>query len=158
MDAEAVEAYLTSLQDQICGELEAIDGGATFATESWDRPEGGGGISRVLAEGDVIEKGGVNFSHVVGAGMPASATQHRPELAGRSFRAMGVSLVIHPRNPHAPTSHANVRMFMAEKPGEEPVWWMGGGFDLTPYYGYEEDAVHWHATAKAACDPFGEDV
>ena len=153
MDAEAVEAYLTSLQDQICGGLEAIDGSATFATESWDRPEGGGGISRVLAEGDVIEKGGVNFSHVVGAGMPASATQHRPELAGRSFRAMGVSLVIHPRNPHAPTSHANVRMFMAEKPGEEPVWWMGGGFDLTPYYGYEEDAVHWHATAKAACDP-----
>ena len=158
MDAEAVEAYLTSLQDQICRGLEAIDGSATFATESWDRPEGGGGISRVLAEGDVIEKGGVNFSHVVGAGMPASATQHRPELAGRSFRAMGVSLVIHPRNPHAPTSHANVRMFMAEKPGEEPVWWMGGGFDLTPYYGYEEDAVHWHATAKAACDPFGEDV
>ena len=99
MDAEAVEAYLTSLQDQICGELEAIDGGATFATESWDRPEGGGGISRVLAEGDVIEKGGVNFSHVVGAGMPASATQHRPELAGRSFRAMGVSLVIHPPQP-----------------------------------------------------------
>ena len=106
----------------------------------------------------MIEKGGVNFSHVVGAGMPASATQHRPELAGRSFRAMGVSLVIHPRNPHAPTSHANVRLFMAEKPDEEPVWWMGGGFDLTPYYGYEEDAVHWHQTAKAACDPFGEET
>ena len=158
MDATAVESYLKGLQSKICSTLESIDGGATFATESWDRPEGGGGVSRVLAEGDVIEKGGVNFSHVVGAGMPASATQHRPELAGRSFRAMGVSLVIHPRNPHAPTSHANVRLFMAEKPGEEPVWWMGGGFDLTPYYGYEEDAVHWHQTAKAACDPFGEET
>ena len=158
MDAAAVEQYLTSLQAKICASLEVIDGGHTFASESWDRPEGGGGISRVLAGGDVIEKGGVNFSHVVGAGMPASATQHRPELAGRSFRAMGVSLVIHPRNPHAPTSHANVRMFMAEKPNEEPVWWMGGGFDLTPYYGYEEDAIHWHETAKAACDPFGEDT
>ena len=158
MDATAVESYLTGLQSKICSTLESIDGSATFATESWDRPEGGGGVSRVLAEGDVIEKGGVNFSHVVGAGMPASATQHRPELAGRSFRAMGVSLVIHPRNPHAPTSHANVRLFMAEKPGEEPVWWMGGGFDLTPYYGYEEDAVHWHQTAKAACDPFGEET
>jgi coproporphyrinogen III oxidase len=135
-----------------------IDQSAGFATESWDRPEGGGGISRVLADGNVIEKGGVNFSHVVGSSMPASATQHRPELAGRSFRALGVSLVIHPRNPHAPTSHANVRMFMAEKPGAEPVWWMGGGFDLTPYYGYEEDAVFWHTQAKAACDPFGDGV
>jgi coproporphyrinogen III oxidase len=112
----------------------------------------------VLADGDVIEKGGVNFSHVVGAAMPASATQHRPELAGRSFRAMGVSLVIHPRNPHAPTSHANVRLFMAEKSGEAPVWWMGGGFDLTPYYGYEEDAISWHQAAKEACDPFGQEV
>jgi coproporphyrinogen III oxidase len=138
--------------------LELIDQSAGFATESWDRPEGGGGISRVLADGNVIEKGGVNFSHVVGSSMPASATQHRPELAGRSFRALGVSLVIHPRNPHAPTSHANVRMFMAEKPGAEPVWWMGGGFDLTPYYGYEEDAVFWHTQAKAACDPFGDGV
>lgn len=158
MDASAVETYLTTLQRRICERLELIDQSASFATESWDRPEGGGGISRVLAEGDVIEKGGVNFSHVVGSSMPASATQHRPELAGRSFRALGVSLVIHPRNPHAPTSHANVRMFMAEKPGAEPVWWMGGGFDLTPYYGYEEDAVSWHTQAKAACDPFGEAV
>ena len=158
MDVSAVETYLTTLQSRICGRLEVIDQSADFATESWDRPEGGGGISRVLADGDVIEKGGVNFSHVVGSSMPASATQHRPELAGRSFRALGVSLVIHPRNPHAPTSHANVRMFMAEKPGAEPVWWMGGGFDLTPYYGYEEDAVSWHTQAKAACDPFGEGV
>ena len=116
----------------------------------------GGGVSRVLAEGDVIE-GGVNFSHVVGAGMPASRPTST-RTGGTQFRAMGVSLVIHPRNPHAPTSHANVRLFMAEKPGEEPVWWMGGGFDLTPYYGYEEDAVHWHQTAKAACDPFGEET
>ncbi|RZO69258.1 MAG: oxygen-dependent coproporphyrinogen oxidase [Halieaceae bacterium] len=158
MDVSAVETYLTTLQSRICERLELIDQSAGFATESWDRPEGGGGISRVLADGDVIEKGGVNFSHVVGSSMPASATQHRPELAGRSFRALGVSLVIHPRNPHAPTSHANVRMFMAEKPGAEPVWWMGGGFDLTPYYGYEEDAVSWHTQAKAACDPFGEAV
>lgn len=132
MDVSAVETYLTTLQRRICERLELIDQSARFATESWDRPEGGGGISRVLADGEVIEKGGVNFSHVVGSAMPASATQHRPELAGRSFRALGVSLVIHPRNPHAPTSHANVRMFMAEKPGAEPVWWMGGGFDLTP--------------------------
>jgi coproporphyrinogen III oxidase len=158
MDVSAVETYLTTLQSRICERLELIDHSAGFATESWDRPEGGGGISRVLADGDVIEKGGVNFSHVVGSSMPASATQHRPELAGRSFRALGVSLVIHPRNPHAPTSHANVRMFMAEKPSAEPVWWMGGGFDLTPYYGYEEDAVSWHTQAKAACDPFGEAV
>lgn len=158
MDAAAVEVYLKSLQIRICDALSALEDGREFTIESWERPEGGGGISRVLAEGDVIEKGGVNFSHVLGAGMPASATQHRPELAGRSFRAMGVSLVIHPRNPHAPTSHANVRMFMAEKAGEPPVWWMGGGFDLTPYYGYDEDAVSWHQTAKAACDPFGDGV
>ena len=158
MDVSAVETYLTTLQSSICERLELIDQSAGFATESWDRPEGGGGISRVLADGNVIEKGGVNFSHVVGSSMPASATQHRPELAGRSFRALGVSLVIHSRNPHAPTSHANVRMFMAEKPGAEPVWWMGGGFDLTPYYGYEEDAVFWHTQAKAACDPFGDGV
>ncbi len=158
MDVSAVETYLTTLQRRICERLELIDQSAVFKTESWDRPEGGGGVSRVLADGEVIEKGGVNFSHVVGSAMPASATQHRPELAGRSFRALGVSLVIHPRNPHAPTSHANVRMFMAEKPGAEPVWWMGGGFDLTPYYGYEEDAVSWHTQAKAACDPFGEEI
>ncbi len=158
MDVSAVETYLTTLQSRICERLELIDQSAGFATESWDRPEGGGGISRVLTDGEVIEKGGVNFSHVVGSAMPASATQHRPELAGRSFRALGVSLVIHPRNPHAPTSHANVRMFMAEKPGAEPVWWMGGGVDLTPYYGYEEDAVSWHTQAKAACDPFGQEA
>jgi coproporphyrinogen III oxidase len=139
MDLPAVEQYLKGLQRSICDELSAIDGAASFETESWDRPEGGGGISRVLAEGDVFEKGGVNFSYVEGGKMPGSATQHRPELAGRSFKAMGVSLVMHPRNPYAPTSHANVRCFVAEKEGEAPVWWMGGGFDLTPYYGREED-------------------
>ena len=158
MDLPAVEQYLKGLQRSICEELSAIDGAASFETESWDRPEGGGGISRVLAEGDVFEKGGVNFSYVEGGKMPGSATQHRPELAGRSFKAMGVSLVMHPRNPYAPTSHANVRCFVAEKDGEAPVWWMGGGFDLTPYYGREEDVVHWHQTAKNACDPFGDDV
>ena len=158
MDLPAVEQYLKGLQRSICDELSAIDGAASFEMESWERPEGGGGISRVLAEGDVFEKGGVNFSYVEGGKMPGSATQHRPELAGRSFKAMGVSLVMHPRNPYAPTSHANVRCFVAEKEGEAPVWWMGGGFDLTPYYGREEDVIHWHQTAKNACDPFGDDV
>lgn len=158
MDLPAVEQYLKGLQTSICDELSAIDGSAEFETESWERPEGGGGISRVLADGKVFEKGGVNFSYVEGTQMPGTATQHRPELAGRSFKAMGVSLVMHPRNPYVPTSHANVRCFVAEKPGYEPVWWMGGGFDLTPYYGRDEDVVHWHQTAKDACDPFGEDV
>ena len=158
MDLPAVEQYLKGLQRSICEELSAIDGAGSFEMESWDRPEGGGGISRVLAEGDVFEKGGVNFSYVEGGKMPGSATQHRPELAGRSFKAMGVSLVMHPKNPYAPTSHANVRCFVAEKEGEAPVWWMGGGFDLTPYYGQEEDVIHWHQTAKNACAPFGDDV
>ena len=156
MDLPAVEQYLKGLQASICDELSAIDGSAEFATESWERPEGGGGISRVLADGKVFEKGGVNFSYVEGTQMPGSATQHRPELAGRSFKAMGVSLVMHPRNPYVPTSHANVRCFVAEKPGHDPVWWMGGGFDLTPYYGFLEDTKHWHKTIKSACVPFGE--
>lgn len=158
MDTAAVENYLRGLQSAICDGLAAIDGQCEFAQESWDRPEGGGGTSRVLANGSVFEKAGVNFSHVLGSNLPPSATQARPELAGRSFRAMGVSLVIHPWNPYVPTSHANVRCFIAEKPGEAPVWWMGGGFDLTPYYGNFEDTVSWHQTAKDACDPFGDDV
>lgn len=158
MNIDAVEEYLRGLQSRICEELAAIDGEKTFISESWDRPEGGGGTSRVLEGGGVFEKAGVNFSHVMGSNLPASATQSRPNLAGRSFRAMGVSLVIHPRNPYVPTSHANVRMFVAEKPGEEPVWWMGGGFDLTPYYGFFEDAVSWHQAAREACEPFGPDV
>lgn len=152
-----VKTYLMLLQDKICQQLEALDGGASFQEDSWEREAGGGGRSRVLKQGRVFEQGGVNFSHVYGAEMPASATAHRPELAGRSFHACGVSLVVHPRNPHVPTSHANVRFFIAEKPGEDPVWWFGGGFDLTPFYPQEEDAVHWHKTAKEACDPFGED-
>ncbi len=156
-DITAVKSYLLGLQDSICEALAAEDGQA-FAEDSWERPGGGGGRSRVLEEGNVIEKGGVNFSHVFGDGLPPSATAARPELAGRSFQAMGVSLVIHPRNPYIPTSHANVRFFIAEKPGEEPVWWFGGGFDLTPYYGFEEDVVHWHQTSKQACEPFGDDI
>lgn len=157
-DKAAVKAYLLDLQDRICNALAAEDGGAGFVEDSWVRAEGGGGRTRVLANGVVIEKGGVNFSHVHGTQMPASATAHRPELAGRAFEAMGVSLVIHPNNPYVPTSHANVRFFIAEKEGAEPVWWFGGGYDLTPYYGNEADVVHWHQTAKAACEPFGDDV
>ncbi len=155
---QAVKEYLLGLQDRICEQLAAEDGSASFREDSWEREQGGGGRSRVLENGAVIEKGGVNFSHVFGAQLPPSATAARPELAGRSFQAMGVSLVIHPRNPYVPTSHANVRFFVAEKEGEEPVWWFGGGFDLTPYYGFEEDVVGWHQTAKAACDPFGAEI
>ena len=155
---QAVKDYLLGLQDRICAELAEEDGSATFREDSWDREQGGGGRSRVLENGAVIEKGGVNFSHVFGNQLPPSATAARPELAGRSFQAMGVSLVIHPKNPYVPTSHANVRFFVAEKEGEDPVWWFGGGFDLTPFYGFEEDVVHWHQTAKEACDPFGDDI
>ena len=157
-DKAAVKAYLLDLQDRICSALAAENGGTGFVEDNWTRAEGGGGRTRVLANGAVIEKGGVNFSHVHGTQMPASATAHRPELAGRAFEAMGVSLVIHPNNPYAPTSHANVRFFIAEKEGADPVWWFGGGYDLTPYYGNEADVVHWHQTAKNACDPFGADV
>jgi len=158
LPVDDIKAYFLALQDHICQQLEAEDGGATFVEDAWQRPGGGGGRTRVLTHGNVIEKGGVNFSHVYGSGLPASATNARPELAGRSFQAMGVSLVIHPNNPYVPTSHANVRFFIAEKEGEAPVWWFGGGFDLTPYYGNKEDVVHWHQTAKAACDPFGDNV
>tara|TARA_A100001391_G_scaffold151462_4_gene109132 strand:+ start:6268 stop:7176 length:909 start_codon:yes stop_codon:yes gene_type:complete len=154
----AVKAWLLELQDRIVAELEAEDGGGRFIEDAWDRAEGGGGRSRVLADGAVFEKAGVNFSHVFGDRLPPSASAHRPELAGRSFQAMGVSLVIHPHNPYVPTSHANVRFFVAEKEGEAPVWWFGGGFDLTPFYGFEEDAVSWHRTARDACAPFGEDI
>jgi coproporphyrinogen III oxidase len=157
-DKSAVKAYLLDLQDRICNALAAEDGGVGFVEDSWVRAEGGGGRTRVLANGIVIEKGGVNFSHVHGTQMPASATAHRPELAGRAFEAMGVSLVIHPNNPYVPTSHANVRFFIAEKDGAEPVWWFGGGYDLTPYYGNEADVIHWHQTAKNACVPFGDDI
>ena len=157
-DIQAVKDYLIGLQERICQRLEAVDGQASFIRDSWQRPEGGGGISRVLADGGVIEKGGVNFSHVMGETMPASATAHRPHLAGAPWQAMGVSLVIHPNNPYVPTSHANVRFFIATPEDSAPVYWFGGGYDLTPYYGFEEDCVHWHGTAKAACQPFGDSV
>ena len=154
VDKHQVKAFLMALQDSICAELAAADGVSHFAEESWDRAEGGGGRSRVLTQGAVFEQAGVNFSHVFGDKMPASATAHRPELAGRKFEAMGVSLVIHPQNPHIPTSHANVRFFIAEKEGEAPVWWFGGGFDLTPFYPVEADVLHWHQVAKDCCDGF----
>ncbi len=158
VNPEAVKTYLLNLQDTICNALAAEDGGDGFIEDSWERAEGGGGRSRLLEEGKVFEKAGINFSHVHGPGLPASATAHRPELAGRSFQAMGVSLVIHPRNPYVPTSHANVRFFIAEKEGADPVWWFGGGFDLTPYYPFREDVIHWHSVSKQACDPFGDEV
>lgn len=158
-NVQAVKAYLLELQDRICSAIEAEDGKARFLEDDWEREGGGGGgRTRVLTNGGVFEQAGINFSHVAGDNLPTSATAHRPELAGRSFEAMGVSLVIHPHNPYVPTSHANVRFFIAEKEGEDPIWWFGGGFDLTPYYPFEEDAMHWHQTAKAACDPFGETI
>jgi len=153
---EAVKEYLVALQDRITAALEREDGTGRFRQDSWERPEGGGGQTRILAGGSVFEQAGVNFSHVLGEHLPSSATAQRPELAGRSFEALGVSLVIHPHNPYVPTCHCNVRFLIASKADVESVWWFGGGFDLTPYYGFEDDAVHWHKTAKAACDPFGE--
>ena len=156
--ASDVKTFLLQLQDQICAALEGADGAARFVEDAWERPSGGGGRSRVLSRGAVFEQAGVNFSHVSGDALPASATAHRPELAGRRFEAMGVSLVIHPENPHVPTSHANVRFFIAEKDGADPVWWFGGGFDLTPFYPVEEDVVHWHHVARDLCQPFGDHV
>jgi coproporphyrinogen III oxidase len=158
MPVEAVKQYLLKLQDDICGGLEAEDGGSRFKEDSWDREAGGGGRTRVLEQGGVFEQAGVNFSHVFGKRLPPSATAARPELEGRDFQAVGLSLVIHPHNPYVPTSHANVRFFIANKPGEEPVWWFGGGYDLTPYYPNMEDIIHWHKAARKACQPFGEDV
>jgi len=154
---EAVKTYLLDLQARISSTLGALDGQA-FQEDSWVRAEGGGGRSRVLAGGELFEQAGVNFSDVTGHRLPPAATAKRPELEGCSFRAMGVSLVIHPQNPYVPTSHANVRFFLASRPDAPPVWWFGGGFDLTPYYGFDEDARHWHQTAAAACAPFGEAV
>jgi coproporphyrinogen III oxidase len=200
VDAAAVEAYLRGLQDRLCAELERLDGSAKFIRDPWQRPEGGGGESRILADGPVFERAGVGFSDVRGPKLPPAATAARPELVGRSFRAMGVSLVVHPRNPYVPTAHLNVRFLIAEKEDEPargvrsaapvdaatslppadaasasrsvspapaslredtvsgPIWWFGGGFDLTPYYGFDEDVSHWHGTAREACRPFGEDV
>jgi coproporphyrinogen III oxidase len=157
-----VKAYLLKLQQTICTALEKEDGRECFMQDNWQREPGeslaGGGVSAVLEAGEVFEQAGVNFSHVSGSRLPGSATAHRPELTGRAFEAMGLSLVIHPNNPYVPTSHANVRFFIAEKRGEAPVWWFGGGFDLTPYYGFDEDCRGWHQVAKKACQPFGDDV
>jgi coproporphyrinogen III oxidase len=157
-DIAAVSAYLVGLQERICRTLEQEEPAARFLEDAWQRADGGGGRSRVLQLGEVIEQAGINFSHVQGERLPPSATASRPELTGRQFQGLGVSLVIHPRNPYVPTSHANVRFFLAEKPGAEPVWWFGGGFDLTPYYPFLEDVVHWHRVAKSACDPYGEEL
>jgi coproporphyrinogen III oxidase len=157
-DIEKVKQYLLKLQDNICQTLELVDGKGTFVEDNWQRELGGGGRTRVLTGGKFIEQGGVNFSHVFGGKLPASATAARPELAGRCFQAVGVSLVIHPHNPFVPTTHANVRFFIAEKEGEEPVWWFGGGFDLTPFYPFHEDVVHWHTVANKLCQPFGDNV
>ncbi|HFD86452.1 MAG TPA: oxygen-dependent coproporphyrinogen oxidase [Gammaproteobacteria bacterium] len=156
-DIDTVIQFLKGLQDSICDEVAALDGSQTFREEEWERPAGGGGRTRVLEQGAVFEQAGVNFSHVFGDKLPPSATASRPELAGKSFQAVGVSLVIHPNNPYVPTSHMNVRFFLATAPGETPVWWFGGGFDLTPYYGFDEDCIHWHQTAKEACEPGGPD-
>ncbi len=156
-DLHAVRTYLLGLQDNICRALADEDGAAQFSEDNWNRSEGGGGRSRVLSDGAVFEKAGVGFSHVTGAALPASATAARPALAGRPYHAMGVSLVIHPLNPYVPTSHANVRFFLAGD-GTDAIWWFGGGFDLTPYYGFTDDCVHWHRTAEAACAPFGAEL
>ncbi|MHB1291010.1 MAG: oxygen-dependent coproporphyrinogen oxidase [Sulfuricella sp.] len=154
MDRDAVKSHLTDLQERIVTLLEQTDG-HTFLRDAWQRPEGGEGLSCVIEEGKVFERGGVNFSHVRGQKLPASATAKRPELAGCGFEAMGLSLVLHPRNPYIPTTHFNVRFFCAQPPAGEPVWWFGGGMDLTPYYGFTEDAVHFHRTCRDALAPFG---
>ena len=157
-EMHAVKDYLLGLQDSITDALRETDGGAGFRQDTWERPGGGGGRTRVMQDGMVFESGGINFSHVHGQQLPPSASAQRPELAGRAFEAMGVSLVVHPQNPYVPSSHLNLRCFTASKEGAEPVWWIGGGFDLTPYYGFEEDVVHWHRNARDACAPFGPDL
>jgi len=156
---DQVKDYLLDLQNTICEAVEVIDGAGRFDADEWQKDNGKGyGITNILSGGEVFERAGVNFSYVEGDKMPSSATALRPGLEGRNYRALGVSLVIHPHNPYVPTSHANVRFFIAEKTGEEPVWWFGGGFDLTPYYGFDEDVIHWHSEARKACLPFGDDV
>ncbi len=158
IDIDSIKAYLLGLQDRVCESMMQMDGKLVLKEDKWEREAGGGGRSRVMQGGEVFEQGGINFSHVFGEGLPQSATAHRPELAGRSFQALGDSLVIHPLNPYVPTTHMNVRFFIAEKEGEDPIWWFGGGFDLTPYYGFREDARFWHETAKKACEGFGDDT
>jgi coproporphyrinogen III oxidase len=153
-----IKSYLINLQNNLCSTLEHLDNKAQFIEDSWQRPAGGGGITRILTQGRLFAKAGVNFSHIAGEQLPSSATASRPELAGRNFSALGVSLVFHPENPFIPTVHANVRFFVAEKTQSEPIWWFGGGFDLTPYYGFEEDCIHWHQMALNACKPFGAEI
>ncbi len=155
-EVNQVKGYLQTLQSRIVSELEDLDGKAVFQRDTWDRPGGGGGLSCVLSNGGLFEKAGVGVSHVFGDQLPPSATKSRPDLAGSGFQAVGVSLVIHPENPYVPTTHANFRFFTAGD--DDPVWWFGGGFDLTPYYPFKEDVIHWHEVAKAACDPFGDDL
>jgi len=152
-----IESYLLQFQQNLCEILGKLDGKA-FLNDLWSRPGGGGGKTRLLENGAIFERAGVNFSHISGESLPPAATANKPELTGRAFDAMGVSWVLHPHNPYVPTTHGNIRFMMARKEGEEPMWWFGGGIDLTPYYGFEEDCVHWHTTAKAACEPFGHDV
>jgi len=158
LPVDEVALYLRRLHDELTTAIEAADGAARFRRDTWRRAEGGGGETRVLRDGAVFEQAGINFSHVRGGQLPASATAQRPELTGASFEAMGVSLVVHPRNPHVPTSHANVRFIVARPAREPAAWWFGGGFDLTPYYPRDEDVLHWHRTARSACEPFGADV
>jgi len=156
---DLVKKYLIELQQSICSEVELIEGGAKFAQDRWTRDDKrGSGLTNILSNGNIFEKGGINYSIITGDKMPKSATALRPELEGRKYTALGVSLVLHPENPFIPTAHANVRFFIAEEQGKNPIWWFGGGFDLTPCYGFDEDAVHWHQTAKKACMSFGEDV
>lgn len=157
IDIDSIKQYLLDLQNAISSALMQRDSQLELREDEWQREGGGGGRTRVMNGGEIFEQGGINFSHVYGEKLPPSATVSRPELAGRSFQALGDSLVIHPLNPYVPTTHMNVRFFVAEKKGEEPIWWFGGGFDLTPYYGFKEDARYWHETAKAACDGFGDD-
>ena len=158
VDIDSIKHYLLGLQDRVCSALVQLDSDLVLKEDQWEREGGGGGCSRVMQQGKIFEQGGINFSHVHGDSLPASATAQRPDIAGRSFKALGVSLVIHPLNPYVPSTHMNVRFFVAEKDGEEPIWWFGGGFDLTPYYGFREDVRHWHETAKAACNGFGDDT
>ena len=156
---DLVKKYLIELQQSVCSEVELIEDGATFDQDRWTRDDKrGSGLTNILSNGNVFEKGGINYSIISGDKMPKSATALRPELEGRQYTALGVSLVLHPENPFIPTAHANVRFFIAEEKGKDPIWWFGGGFDLTPYYGFNEDAVHWHQTAKKACIPFGKDI
>jgi coproporphyrinogen III oxidase len=156
---DQVKIYLLELQKTICSEVEHLEDTVHFEVDDWQKENGDGyGKTNVLSDGGVFDRAGVNFSYVEGSKMPGSATALRPELKGRNYQALGVSLVLHPKNPYVPTSHANVRFFIAEKAGEEPIWWFGGGLDLTPYYGFDEDVIHWHTEAKNACTPFGEEV